>query len=152
MRMPQKLVATFLLLGLLLVGAPSVFADTTHEKNGTQTFVDVLPCAGPGLFTITLTYNAVEHESTAANGSTHETFTMTGTFTAVPMSGTGPSYSGHFTVWDGDNGNAQNVTFTTTFTIHAVGSDGSRISCHETAHFSVSASGLVVAFDKPHCA
>jgi hypothetical protein len=152
MRLSQKLVATFLLVGLLLIGASTVFADTTHEKNGTQTFVDVLPCAGPDLFTITLTYNAVEHESTAANGSTHETFTMTGTFTAVPVSGTGPSYSGHFTIWDGENGNAQNAAATVTFTIHAVGSDGSHLTFHETVHFSVSASGLVVAFDKPHCA
>jgi hypothetical protein len=152
MRLPRKLVAAFVLVGLLLVSAPSVFADTTHEKNGTQTFVDVLPCAGPGLFTITLTYNAVEHESTAANGSTHETFTMTGTFTAVPVSGSGTSYSGHFTIWDGDNGNAQNATFTFTFSIHARGSDGSRLTFHETVHFSVSATGLVVFFDKPHCA
>ena len=152
MRLRQKLVAAFVLLGLLLVGAPSVFADTTTVKNGTQTFVDVIPCGAPGDYLITITFNAVEHESTAANGSTHETFTSTGTFTAVPVSGTGPSYTGHFTTWDGDNGNAKNATFTATFTIHAVGSDGSRLTFHDTVHFSMSASGLVVFFDKPHCA
>jgi hypothetical protein len=152
MRIPRTLVVALLLAGLLFVSASTVFADTIHEKNGTETFVDVLPCAGPGLFTITLTYNAVLHESTAANGSTHETFTQTGTFTAVPVSGVGPSYSGHFTIWDGENGNGRNATATATFTIHAVGSDGSRLTFHDTFHFSVSASGLVVVFDKPHCA
>jgi hypothetical protein len=152
MRMLQKLVATLLLLGLLLIGAPSVFAETTHEKNGTQTMVGELPCAGPGDYLITLTYNAVEHQSAAANGSTHETFTMTGTFTAIPVSGTGPSYTGHFTTWDGDNSNAQNATFTVTFSIHASGSDGSRLTFHETVHGRTSATGLFVGFDKPHCA
>ena len=152
MRLPRKLIAAFVLLGLLLVGAPSVFADTSTVKNGSQTFVDVIPCGAPGNYLITLTFNAVEHTSAAANGSEHETFTMTGTFTAVPVSGAGPSYTGHFTTWDGDNGNAKNVTFTVTVTIHAIGSDGSRLTFHDTVHLNTSASGLLVVFEKPHCA
>ena len=40
---------------------------------------------------------------------------------------------------------------TSTFSVHATGTDGSTISFHEVAHFGVSATGVVVSFDKPVC-
>ena len=152
MGISRKLATLCVLLALLLAGAPSVFADTTTVKNGTQTFADVLPCAAPGDYVITLTFNAVEHTSTAANGSEHHTVKMTGTLTAVPVSGIGPSYTGHFTTGNSDNGNANSATFTVAFTIHAVGSDGSRLTFHDTVHSTINTSGLIVIFDKPRCA
>jgi hypothetical protein len=53
-------------------------------------------------------------------------------------------------VWDGDNGNLQNETETSTFNAVLVGSDGSHVGVHETFHMSTSASGGSITFDKPH--
>ena len=52
--------------------------------------------------------------------------------------------SGHFAVWDGENGNLQNQTATGTFNVHIDG-----VTVHETIHMSLSASGISTSFDKP---
>jgi hypothetical protein len=146
--------------GLFAVAAPGVAfaagasAVTTHEHNATDTFTDVVPCVpGSPLYDITITYNEVDHVTFTPNGSFHATFTQTGTFVAVPDSDPSlPTYTGHFTQWDGFNGNRQNATGTFTFTIHGTGSDGSSIDFHETAHFTVNPDGTVTSeFDKVTC-
>jgi hypothetical protein len=130
-------------------GAGAVsFTQTIH--NATETDTDVKPCTGaPG--TLTLTYNAIFHVTTLANGTYWATFTQTGTFSFVPFDSLQPSFTGHFTVWDGDNWNNRNTTETATFTVHGTGSDGSRLAFHETEHISSSATGLTVSFDRPRC-
>ena len=147
--------------GFFALAAPSgAFAsgastETTHEHNATDSFTDVLPCvADPDpLYDITITYNEIDHTTITPNGSFHATFTQTGTFEAVPADDPSlPSFTGHFTQWDGFNGNSRNATGTFTFTIHGTGSDGSKIDFHITAHFTVNANGTVTSeFEKASC-
>jgi hypothetical protein len=84
-------------------------------------------------------------------GTFWATGTQTGNFTLVLDDPTQPTYTGHFTVWFGDNDNLHNGTETATFNVHGTGSDGSTLSVHETEHPSVSASGATLAFDKLAC-
>jgi hypothetical protein len=130
-------------------GAGAVsFTQTVH--NVTETGTDVNPCTGaPG--TLTLTYNAIFHITTLANGTYWATFTQTGTFSFVPFDSSQPSFTGHFTVWDGDNWNNRNTTETFTLSITGTGSDGSKLRAHETEHLSVSATGITISFDKFRC-
>lgn len=154
----RSLFALLVLGGLFLAAAPAALgagavSTTEHEHGATETFVDVIPCLGDALFEITLTYNEVDHVTTLPNDTVHATFTQTGTFSAVPVDDPSlPSFSGHFTIWGGFNGNAKNAEGTFTFTIHGTGSDGSQIDFHETMHFTVSATGVgTVEFDKISC-
>ena len=123
---------------------------TQNWHNVTETSTDVNPCTGaPG--TLTLTYNAVFHLTTLENGTYWATFTQTGAFSFVPFDSSQPSYTGHFTVWDGDNWNNRNTTETVTFMVRGTGSDGSTLRFHEVEHISSSASGATLSFDKPRC-
>jgi hypothetical protein len=130
-------------------GAGAVsFTQTVH--NATETSTDVNPCTGaPG--TLTLTYNAIFHITTLANGTYWFTFTQTGMFSFVPFDSSEPSFTGHFTVWDGDNWNNRNTTETFTIAIAGTGSDGSRLRFHAVEHVSVSATGITNSFEKPRC-
>ena len=111
---------------------------------------DVNPCTGaPGTVTGTAK-NGVFHITTLANGTFWATFTAEGTVTFVPDNPADASASGHFAAWDGDNGNLQNETETSTFNAVLFGSDGSRVGVHEVFHMSTSASGGSITFDKPH--
>ena len=56
-----------------------------------------------------------------------------------------------YRTWFGEADNKQNGVDHSTFTVHLTGSDGSTIKFHDTAHLSTSASGQMVAFDKPVC-
>ena len=130
-------------------GAGAV-SSTQNWHNVTETSTDVNPCSGaPG--TLTLTYNAVFHVTTLANGTYWVTFTQTGAFSFVPFDSSQPSFTGHFTVWDGDNWNNRNTTETVTFSIHGTGSDGSTLTLHEVEHISARASGTTLSFDKLRC-
>jgi hypothetical protein len=42
-------------------------------------------------------------------------------------------------------------TGTQTFSVRLSGSDGSRISFHEVAHYTINALGVEFGFDKPSC-
>jgi hypothetical protein len=111
---------------------------------------DVNPCTGaPGNVTGTAD-NGVFHITTLANGTFWATFTGEGTVTFVPDNPADASASGHFAAWDGDNGNLQNETETSTFNAVLFGSDGSQVGVHEVIHMSTSASGGSITFDKPH--
>lgn len=138
-----------------VAGGNGAQTTTAHEHKATDTFVDLLPCAGVDPYTITITYNAVEHETITANG-VHATFTQTGTFTAVPTNPSQLAFSGHFTNWGNFNLSPQNVNSTFTFTIHGTSTDGSGVDLHfhETAHFTASGDPLQVRveFDKVSCA
>jgi len=123
---------------------------TQNWHNVTETSTDVNPCTGaPG--TLTLTYNAVFHLTMLENGTYWATFTQTGAFSFVPFDSSQPSYTGHFTVWDGDNWNNRNTTETVTFMVRGTGSDGSTLMFHEVGHISTSASGATLSFDKLRC-
>jgi general stress protein YciG len=86
-----------------------------------------------------------------ANGGFHFIGTFTGTLEFVPDDPAKPSFTGRATIWFGDNDNLRIEADTVTFTVHADGSDGSSLDVHDTMHFSVSATGLEVSFDKLRC-
>jgi hypothetical protein len=156
--MRPKLVGTILIIVVAaLVAVPAAspagagaVSFTQNWHNVTETSTDVNPCSGaPG--TLTLTYNAVFHVTTLENGTYWATFTQTGAFSFVPFDSSQPSYTGHFTVWDGDNWNNRNTTETVTFMVRGTGSDGSTLMFHEVGHISTSASGATLSFDKLRC-
>lgn len=135
--------------GVHAAGAGAV-SYTQHDQNVTDVTSDFNPCTyAPG--TLTQTYNDVFHVTTLANGTDWFTFTEEGSFSFVPTDSSQPSYTGHFTVWGGQNDNLKNGNSTFTLSVHGTGSDGSQLTFHETEHFSVSATGVVVTFDNVRC-
>lgn len=128
------------------------FHDATAVMPGNS-----IPC-GPYAntpATLTLTYNGQLHFTLFTSGKGAGDFwatgTQTGTFLAVPDALGAPTYTGHFTTWFGDNNNLHNGSSTSTFTVHATGSDGSSFTFHDVTHVSTSATGMVQSFDKPTC-
>ena len=148
-------IASIVVGGWALFAVPSTQAETEVYtqtlQNVTETFSDTVPCLG-GKATVTITYNSVFHVTQLDDGTYHLTGTQTGDFVIVPDGRNQPTYTGHFTVWFGENGNKKSFNGTFTFSIQGKGSDGSSLSFHENAHFSVSASGATVEFDKLRCA
>jgi hypothetical protein len=161
------------LVAVLLTALPAASAlaanpgTTSTFHNQTDTFVDVLPCTDIP-YQITTVSNGVEHFQlrTLPDGTVvaQFTFTQTGTFTAVPVSGVGPTYTGRFTVWDGgmafnpvisDEGeilSADKWVDTMTFTVRGTGSDGSPLFEHATGHINVNPLGNTNEFFKDSCA
>ena len=134
-------------------GAGAVsFTQVFH--NQVDTFHDVVPCTNAPA-TITTTSNGALHVTNLTSGVGAGTFwftiTQTGSVTIVPDDPTQPTYTGHFTFWEGDNGNLKNGTATFTFNVRLVGSDGSVINGHLLEHMTISATGATVEFFKAVC-
>lgn len=134
-------------------GAGAVtFTQTFHDT--TQTMPNANPCSG-ATGSLTITYNGVAHDTVLTSGvgagTGWFTFTATGSFAFTPSDPSQPTFTGKFTAWDGENMNLNNFAATAILVIHGTGSDGSSLSFHDVAHFSVSASGVVISFDKPSC-
>jgi hypothetical protein len=138
-------------------GSPPVtFTDTFQE---TDTFTDVVPCQESlGPYDITTSARGVFHVTAAAIDEDenlvppyHVTGTTTGTVVAVPSDGSGPTFTGRFTQWFGESEMITHSTGTQTFSVRLSGSDGSRISFHEVAHYTINALGVEFGFDKPSC-
>ncbi len=142
---------------LLLLTLSSALADGNGATTFTQTFHNAVdsfpnpnPCTDvPG--TVTLTYNGVFHFTVNKDGDYWDTGNQTGDFVFTPDDASQPSYTGHFHNWFGDSINNHNQVDHMTFQLNGVGSDGSTLTLHEVAHFSVSATGMVESFDKPTC-
>lgn len=133
--------------------------ETNNTHQGTETFVDVIPCLESlGDYSITVSYNGVEHVTSNSKGE-HFTFTQTGTFQAVPVTGTGETFSGRFTVWGGGNLNPKVSNFTFTFRVQGTGSAGTTFKTNDNAHVTTSGPGdpfdpatpVRVAFEKARC-
>jgi hypothetical protein len=138
-------------------GSPPVtFTDTFQE---TDTFTDVVLCRESlGPYDITTSAGGVFHVTAAAIDEDknfvppyHVTGTTTGTVVAVPSDGSGPTFTGRFTQWFGESEMITHSTGTQTFSVRLSGSDGSRISFHEVAHYTINALGVEFGFDKPSC-
>jgi hypothetical protein len=138
-------------------GSPPVtFTDTFQE---TDTFTDIVPCRESlGAYDITTSVRGVFHVTAAAIDEDenfvppyHVTGTSTGTVVAVPSDGTGPTFTGRFTQWFGESEMITHSTGTQTFSVRLSGSDGSRISFHEVAHYTINALGVEFGFEKPSC-
>ncbi len=128
-------------------GATS-YTETYH--NATDSFGQYISCINSPA-TVYITYNGVLHFTVNKAGDFWGTGTQTGTVVAVPLDSSLPTYTGHFTTWFGENDNLQNGTQTSTFSVHATGSDGSSLDFHEVEHISSSASGATISFDKLSC-
>ncbi len=112
------------------------------------------PCTGASGTLTQTADNGVAHitilTSGQGAGTFWATFTATGTASFVPDDPSQPSYTGKFTIWDGENGNLNNQVATFTGTFHLTGTDGSILRLHDTSHMNVSASGIGgISFDKP---
>lgn len=146
----------FALVGLFALGALAFATPAYANASGstTQSFQTIVmasanPCTGvPG--TVTL----IAHNVTHLSGNTFTT-TTNGSFSFVPSDyPTDPSYTGHFMTWDGGTGQpgTSTATFTSTFVVNGLGSDGSRLVFHEVAHGTLLANGTItVLFDTPTC-
>jgi hypothetical protein len=147
----RRSLTLFFAVAALLLSAPAALGAaqsfTVTEKGVTESFTDVLPCVSDSA-DITITYNAVFHITELDNGTYHVTGTLTGTFTAVAD---GVTYTGRFTQWFGENENAMNSEGTVTFSVRGTGGDGSRIAFSEVFHYTITATGVETAFDKPLC-
>jgi hypothetical protein len=150
-RMLLPFVAVIALLGLTGAPVAADSRDSTVTLHGvTETFPDVNPCTGdPGM--VTVTYNAVFHESGDAAGGFHLTGTQTGTFEFVPDDATQPSFTGRFTVWFGGNIGANGEGFWQTFSVTGYGSDGSMLQFNAVAQFHYSNGAVHVDFTLENC-
>ncbi len=126
-------------------GHTQSFTETFH---GGQAFSGVNPCTG-GAMDGTESSNVITHATFfPASDELWATFTEEDNFSAVDES-TGATYAGHDTVWANVNLNEQNANQTFTFSVHATGSDGTTISAHDVAHFTLLPGGTIsVSFDK----
>jgi hypothetical protein len=148
-------------LGMLALAGPAS-ASGAGAVSFTQHLSNVVidqettanPCTGASGTLTQIADNGVAHitmlTSGQGAGTFWATFTATGTASFVPDDPSQPSYTGTFTIWDGENGNLQNQTATFTGTFHLTGTDGSTLRLHDTSHMNVSASGIGgISFDKP---
>jgi hypothetical protein len=151
--MRLRLLAWGAVLGLLValftpMAALAQADTTTTHFSGTDSFRDVNPCNG-ATGTTTETFKGVTHVTALPDGSFHETTTVTTSFTFVPDDASQPTATGKTTFWFGANLNSHNLTSTVTFSFHAKGSDGSRLSGSGVAHVTLHADGTVtVEFDR----
>jgi hypothetical protein len=152
--MRLRLLAWGAVLGVLValltpMAALAQAETTTTHFSDTVSRPDVNPCTrAPG--TTTETFKGVTHLTALPDGSFHETTTVTSRLTFVPDDPSQPTYTAKSTFWAGANLNSQNnFTSTATFSFHAKGSDGSRISGHVVVHVTLHPDGTVtVEFEK----
>jgi hypothetical protein len=150
-----------LAMGIAMLAAGATFAAAGGQGTVTMTqqarnvsFIDPTPttnpCTGaPGTLSA-IAKTEVFHVTFFTNGDEFwVTGTAEGTVTLTPDDPSGVSATGHFAAWFGESSNAKNDVQHDTSTFHLTGSDGSRITVHETSHFSTNANGVVtVVFDK----
>lgn len=149
------------LAGLAVVTATAlaIGGGTPAWASGAQTYTEHVhgsdqldpefgpnPCTGDVL-TGTQRENLVDHE-TVKDGDVRGTFTEEA-WVDMTDTGTGVTYTGHYTVWGNHVLNQQNQINTFTFSSNFTGSDGSVITGHEVTHFVLRADGSVqISFDK----
>jgi hypothetical protein len=150
--MRVRMLAGAAVAGLLvaLLSPMAAFAQahtTTVHFSGTESNPDVNPCTG-ATGTATTTLRGVSHITELPNGTSHETTTVTGSFTFVPDDPSQPTYTGHATFWDGENFNGQSIAVTFTGHVNVRGTDGSHLTDHFVAHVTINANGTAtVEFD-----
>lgn len=146
----QTVAALALAAGLAIPIVATAHAETETEHNATESFAEVNPCTGEqGILTIT--YNSVSHENSDAAGGSHETDTSTGTF--VFAQDNGVTFTGHFTMWDGENEKPKGAAVETfTFSAHGDGDDGSTLQFNANGHETTNPDGTTTSeFDRLSC-
>jgi hypothetical protein len=102
------------------------------------------PCTGQAGMLTAVAANAMEHETTQADGNRWATFNAEGTATFTPSKG-GLVYSGHFHAWFGESRNNRNEVEHGTETFVLSASNGSQVIIHTVSHFGTNAAGGVAA-------
>ncbi len=129
------------------------FTQNVHGQ--VQTFPTNVPCVdpmtGPPTGTLTITTNSVFHVTVNLAGDLWITGTQEGSVSFTPFDPLRPTYTGHFAAWFGASMNQKNAVFHDAFNLTLTGSDGSTVQAHVVNHFSMSASGMTVVFDKITC-
>ncbi len=128
--------AVMAVAGPALADGKGAQTETITFRNHEETFPDVVPCTNEEAV-ISVVQNGVVHTTALANGTFHLTGTFTGTFTAETADKT---YTGHFTVWFGDNQNKQNHAGTVTFNARGTAEDGTTFNAHHLFHLNSSSS------------
>jgi hypothetical protein len=148
-----RLASAFAVVGLLLLIAPAALADgaTTITQRSRQVDVnpgETNPCNG-STGTITDDEQDVFHITTLPDGTYRLTGHSTAEVTFEPDDPAQPSYTGHETFSIEETSSSQTITTTLRSRVRVRGTDGSSITIGELVHFTLSASGIVVAFEKP---
>ena len=148
-----RLASAIPVVGLLLLIVPAALAESATTTTQRSRQVDVNPgetntCNG-STGTITNDEQDVFHITTLPDGTYQLTGHSTAQVSFEPDDPAQPSYAGHETFSIVET--SRSHSFTTTLRFHARlrGTDGSFITIGELVHFTVSASGVVVSFDKP---
>ncbi len=137
----------------LLAWSFSARAEATNMTmtvhSATMTFpVMQGPCPGFGAGVVYFTFNGIIHQTNDSAGGKHFTFTSEGNFTYVQNDPTKPTYTGHAAMWFGANVMVDSsgvFEIDGTFSVHAVGSDGSAINFNSEAHMTVTPDGRVTS-------
>lgn len=149
--MRKLLILAAMLAMVMAVAGPALAegkgaqTETITFRNHEETFADVVPCTNEPAV-ISVVQNGVVHTTALANGTFHLTGTFTGTFTAKTGTLTptttadDKTYTGHFTVWFGDNQNKQNEAGTVTFNARGTAEDGTTFNAHHLFHINSSSS------------
>ncbi|MDQ3863293.1 MAG: hypothetical protein M3317_07315 [Actinomycetota bacterium] len=145
-----------LVLAAMAAGAASAQTPITvsqHSHKTTESFTGYVNCQGTKLYDITYTFNELVRFTAAGEDEEgnplpplHFHHTFVGWFVAVPVDGTGPTFTGHET--SNEMLNAKSFeefvgTYSDQHRIIARGSDGSKINFHLHVRFSVNAKGEV---------
>lgn len=119
----------------LAAGKPETF--TEHERDFTDTFVDVICIDGVEQDAeISIVESGVFHGTFGPDGTLHVTGTFVGRFVAEPLDASLPTYTGRYTVWFGENQNANVDNTTFTFAATGTGSDGSKVNFGGVDHLT----------------
>jgi hypothetical protein len=138
--------------GLMLATAGTAWAQPpitgTEVSTSSESFSDEPTLCQDELYTVTINGRAVVHFTFfEETGALHFHLVDHGKVVAVPLDGTGPSYTGNFRFSDSENiravkhGEVLVETDTDLDRFVAHGSDGSRAFLKVHAHFTVNANG-----------
>jgi hypothetical protein len=126
--------------------AAGVVTETTHWKDVPFTLPDS-DCSGAPVSLSGLS-SGTQHLTLLDSGGVHVTFTEVVTFTALRGTET---FFGRWTSWSGFNLNDQNTSSTFTFAATGTSDAGTKLLLRVTAHFSMSATGVVREFERFTC-
>jgi hypothetical protein len=142
--------ATFDNNGNILSVTPNC-SETFHAPPSSNSFPSPNPCTGaPGVVTLNDSHS-VFHVN--VDGASDVWLTGTDGGSASFDAVSGPSGSGTWTSWFGGALNNRSSVFSSTFRVAIHLSDGTLVTMHDTSHTTITATGVVMSFDKPtlHC-
>jgi hypothetical protein len=138
--------ALFVFAAVPALAAPGLTVTTTQHQHGSWVETDTNPVTRNSI-DVHFDGNSVEHVTYfTTSDEVRDTFGETGSIWFVDN---GVTYSGRATTHGTFMLNQRNAHETFTLTVHAMGSDGTSVWGHETAHFTYNGNGVVtVSFDR----